>query len=606
MYRDTIVNLVAYAIGEVLYLIQKQQYERGHSLQSIDFATMLQELAKPEAFLDVTLGDELEHESGGNDRPIRVIQTHASAVVLAGERAYKLKKPKNLGFLDYSTPILRRHFCMQEAILNRRLAPNVYLGVAPVLLFPENLFRFGPTFSPDVVPWPGTSLNGGCVVDYAVVMVRLPEASTLEYRVHSGTADSGLLADVARFIAAFHATSHTNEEIASFGELEVIRANWEENFMQMRPYIGRTIDAATYESIVAYVHHFLEGRAALFATRVREGRIRDCHGDLRLQQIHVLDNENRLVILDCIEFNERFRYSDVASEIAFLAMELEAANRADLAHAFVDAYIKETGDETTRELLPFYICYRACVRGKVISFQLDEPEVPSSQRATAQQEARSLFDLAATHAYGSTKPMLLMVGGMMGTGKSTLTLALRNELGWAHFSSDEVRKRLAHIDPALPNTDDFGQGLYDPDRTACTYEALLVDAEATLERGRSVLLDASFARQIYRQKAAQLAATHGASCLFVECVCPRDVALARLVDRWQDRVDGNKQQIKVASRASDGRPNLYDAQFAAWETVGIEEERQIPHLVVLTTHPLSVTVEQVLTELHIPHMAYRL
>ena len=264
--------------------------------------------------------------------------------------------------------------------------------------------------------------------------------------------------------------------------------------MQMRPYIGCTLDTATYESIVEYVHHFLEGREALFAARVREGRIRDCHGDLRLQQIHVLDNENRLVILDCIEFNERFRYSDVASEIAFLVMELEAANRADL----------------------------------------------------------------------------------------------------------------VNIDPALPNTDDFGQGLYDPDRTARTYEALLVKAEATLARGRSVLLDASFARQIYRQKAAQLAATHGASCLFVECVCPRDVALARLADRWQDRVDGNKRQIKVSSRASDGRPNLYDAQYAAWDTVGIEEERQIPHLVVMTMCSLSVAVEQVLTALHIPHMACRL
>ncbi|MGZ3624256.1 MAG: bifunctional aminoglycoside phosphotransferase/ATP-binding protein [Ktedonobacteraceae bacterium] len=575
-------------------------------MQSIDFATMLQELTKPEAFLDVTLGDGLGYEWGGNDRLIRVIQTHASAVVLAGERAYKLKKPKNLGFLDYSTPILRRHFCIQESLLNRRLAPKVYLGVAPVLLFSESRFHFGPTFSGEKVPLPGSSLDGGCVVDYAVVMVRLPEASTLEYRVHSGTADPGLLADVARFVAAFHATSHTDEQIASFGELEVIRGNWEENFLQMRPYIGRTLDAATYESIVAYIHHFLEERAALFATRVREGCIRDCHGDLRLQQIHVLDNENRLVILDCIEFNERFRYSDVASEIAFLAMELEEANRADLAYAFVDAYIKETGDETIREVLPFYICYRACVRGKVISFQLDESEVPSSQRAAAQQEARSLFDLAASHANGPTQPTLLMVGGMMGTGKSTLTLALQNELGWAYVSSDEIRKQLAHIDPALPNTDDFGQGLYDPDRTACTYEALLVEAEATLARGRSVLLDASFARQIYRQKAARLAATHGASCLFVECVCPREVALARLADRWQDRVDGNKQQIKVASHASDGRPDLYDAQYAAWESVDAEEEQQKPHLVVMTSHSLSVTVEQVLTELHIPHMTCRL
>jgi predicted kinase len=339
---------------------------------------------------------------------------------------------------------------------------------------------------------------------------------------------------------------------------------------------------------------------------VREGHIRDCHGDLRLQQVYVLDDENRLAILDCIEFNERFRYSDVASEIAFLAMELEAADRADLAHAFVNAYIEETGDETAREILPFYICYRAFVRGKVISFQLDEPEVPAIQREAAQQEARSLFDLAAAYACGPTQPMLLMIGGMMGTGKSTLTLALQNELGWALYSSDIVRKQLAHVDPELPNADAYGQGLYDPDRTACTYEALLLKAEAALVRGRSVLLDASFARRLYRQQAAQLAVAQGASCLFVECVCPRALALTRLSSRWQARVEGNEQEVKVASHASDGRPNLYDAQCATWETIDAEEERHIPHLVVMTTHTLSATVEQVISALHIPHTACQL
>ena len=573
---------------------------------SINFATMLQGLTRPDAFQDVTLGYEPQHELSSHEGPITVIQTHASAVILAGERAYKLKKPKNLGFLDYSTPILRRHFCGLEVHLNRRLAPKVYLGVAPVLLFPGKCFRFGSTFSPDDVPWPGTDLNGGCVVDYAVVMVRLPEESTLESRVHSGTADPASLASLAHCVAAFHATSHTDEQIASFGELDVIRGNWEENFTQMRPYIGRTLDASTYDCIISYVRHFLEGRAALFNSRVREGHIRDCHGDLRLQQVYVLDDESRLVILDCIEFNERFRYSDVASEIAFLVMELEAADRADLAHTFVDAYIEETGDETAREILPFYICYRAFVRGKVISFQLDEPEVPATQREAALQEARSLFDLAAAYACGPTQPMLLMIGGMMGTGKSTLTLALQNELGWALFSSDIVRKRLAQVDPALPNADAYGQGLYDLNRTACTYEALLLEAEAALARGHSVLLDASFARRAYRQQAAQRAAAQGASCLFVQCVCPRALALARLSSRWQARVEGNKQEIEVASHASDGRPNLYDAQSAAWEAVDAEEERYIPHLVVMTTHSLSVTVEQVLSALHIPHMASRL
>ncbi|HYB01088.1 MAG TPA: AAA family ATPase [Ktedonobacteraceae bacterium] len=573
---------------------------------STDFSAMLQELAKPEAFQNIVLGDDFQLQPSKLEGQIVVIQTHASAVVLVGERAYKLKKPKNLGFLDYSTPMLRRRFCIQEALLNQRLAPQVYLGVAPIILLPGNNFRFGPTFSLDQVPLPGTEQSGGCVVDYAVVMVRLPEASSLEYRVHSGTADSALLASVARCIAAFHATSHTNEQIASFGEIEVIRNNWEENFIQMQPYIGRTLDASTYDRIVAYVHHFLERRASLFANRVREGRIRDCHGDFRLQQIHVLDDENRLAILDCIEFNERFRYSDVASEIAFLAMELEAADRVDLAHAFVDAYVKETGDETARELLPFYICYRACVRGKVSSFQLDESEVPASQREEARKEARSLFKLAEMYTDGPTQPTLLMVGGIMGTGKSTLALALQNELSWAYFSSDLARKRLAHIDPSLPNADAYGQGLYDPHRTTCTYETLLVEADSVLSQGRSVLLDASFLRRHYRQKAVSLACERGAICLFVECVCPREVALARLSERWQARIAGTGQEIPGASHASDGRPNLYDVQSADWEPISTEEEQHMPHLVVWTTQTPSVIVDQVVTSLHIPPISCHL
>lgn len=567
---------------------------------------MLHKLERPEAIQATTSGDRLQHDQTGHEGLITVIQTHASAVVLAGERAYKLKKPKNLGFLDYSTPALRRHFCGQEVRLNQRFAPQVYLGVAPVLLFAGNHFRFGPTFSPDDAPQPGAELNDGCVVDYAVVMVRLPEEAMLESRVRSGTAGPALLARVARYVAAFHTASNTNEQIASFGGMEVIRGNWEENFAQMRPYIGRTLDASEFDHIVSYVRCFLEGRAALFASRVREGRIRDCHGDLRLQQVYVLDDEKRLAILDGIEFNERFRYGDVASEIAFLSMELEAVDRADLAHAFVDAYIEETGDETAQEVLPFYICYRACVRGKVISFQLDEPEVPVAQREAAQQEARILFDLAAAYACGPTRPVLLMIGGVMGTGKSTLALTLWHELGWAHFSSDVVRKRLAHIDPAQPSADAFGQGMYGPDRTAYTYEALLVEAGAALARGRSVLMDASFAKRAHRQSVARLAAAQGAGCLFVECVCPREVALARLSHRWQARVEGNQPEIEVASLPSDGRPDLYDTQCTAWETFDEEEERHIPHFVVTTTQPISVTVEQVLTALHIPHAACRL
>lgn len=331
-----------------------------NTLSEIDFATMLHVLSQPAAFEDaISGGDEFQKGLSCGHRPISVIQTHASAVVLTANRVYKLKKPKNFGFFDYSTPALRRHFCQQEVLLNARLAPQVYLGVAPILLFSGDRLRFGPTFSPGDVPLPGTILDGGCVVDYAVVMVRLPDEAMLESKVRTGTADTTLLAEIARFVAAFHATAQTDEHIASFGSVEVIGGNWEENFAQMQPFLGRTLDATTFDRIVSYIHHFMEERAPLFASRVEDGRIRDCHGDLRLQHVYLLDGEHKLAIIDGIEFNERFRYSDVASEVAFLTMELEAAGRFDLSRAFVDSYIAATRDDTLREVLPFYTCYRA-------------------------------------------------------------------------------------------------------------------------------------------------------------------------------------------------------------------------------------------------------
>ncbi len=540
-----------------------------------------------------------------------MLQTHASAVLLTPTRVYKIKKPKNFGFFDYSTPALRRHFCQQEVLLNRGLAPQIYLGVAPVLAFADGQVRFGATYAPDAVPLPGAVLEEGHVVDYAVVMVRLADEATLESRVRAGTATPALLAEVAQVVASFHATASTDEHISSFGNLDGIRGNWTENFEQMKPFLGRTINAAIYDLLVGYVHRVLQDRAALFASRVQEGRVRDCHGDLRLQHVYILDakddspsNIPHLALLDRIEFNERFRYGDVASEVAFLAMELDAASRPDLARAFVTAYIDASGDEAVRELLPFYCCYRACVRGKVFSFQLDEPEVPAVQQTAARQTAASLFSLAVHYASCPTQPTLLMIGGLMGTGKSTLALALQHEGGWNAFSSDTLRKQLAHVDSAHPLAEAFSQGVYSPDWTARTYHALRAKTRETLARGRSVLLDASFLRREYRHMMVQEARAGGATVLFVECLCPQVVVLKRLAERWDERVEGRLEKDEKASRASDGRPDLYDAQRTQWENVTSEEEEQgMRHIVVETALPLVINVEQVLDALHIPRFA---
>ncbi|HEY7091800.1 MAG TPA: hypothetical protein VH393_01385, partial [Ktedonobacterales bacterium] len=399
-------------------------------MRTWNLAERLSALAQPTAFpFDLP-----------TDEPIEMIQTHASVVLLAGDRAYKLKKPENFGFFDYSTAHARRHFCMEEVRLNARLAPDVYLGVAPVVEDQGGGVSFANISSLAAVPLPGELIECGRVLDYAVVMRRLPEEATVEAQVRSGRVSSDLLREVAERIVAFHTSTQTSEHIASFGHADVIAYNWRENFAQMRPYIGRTLDQVTFDRIERWINRSLAGRAKLFATRVREGRVRDCHGDLRLQHIYAFDEpateRQRLEIIDCIEFNERFRYSDVAAEVAFLTMELDAAGRSDLARVFVDAYVEKSGDAGLRELLSFYSCYRACVRGKVRSFELDEPEVSQAEREAARQQAHALFQLAASYAGGPAGPVVLMVGGLMGSGKSTLAMTLENELGWETISSD--------------------------------------------------------------------------------------------------------------------------------------------------------------------------
>jgi uncharacterized protein len=560
-----------------------------------DFTTVLDDLQQAQAFPSTV----------SVQGPITLIQTHASAVVLTPERVYKIKKPKNFGFFDYSTPTLRRFFCQQEVRLNASFAPGIYLGVAPIVSLPSGHACFGPTVSLDQVLLPGTRYGGGLVIDFAVVMRRLPDTATLEAKIQTDTLDEPSLVELARFVAAFHAATPTNEQIASFGKLEVVRANWEENFRQMRPYRDRVLDSDTDEQIIAYVRAFLEQRSTLFAQRMQQGHIRDCHGDLRLQYIYLLDRSvdhtsqfPLFALLDRIEFNERFRYGDVASKIAFLTMEMEAAGRSDLARLFTRAYIDATNDDALQELLPFYQCYRAYVRGKVQAFLPDEPEILPEQRLAAEQQARTLCTLAAHYAGAPAQPTVVMLGGLMGTGKSTLAHALQQELGWALFSSDEVRKYLARLEPTRPQADAFGQGLYGPAWTAQTYDTLRQKMKAALTNGRSVQLDASFARSTDRQVLAKEALLAHAEVVFIECACDQATALERLATRWKRHLEG----LPTAT-ASDGRPELCEAQKAIWQTIQPTEVPEMKHTIVNTTLPVSRCIAQMVEQCHVPRLA---
>jgi predicted kinase len=293
----------------------------------------------------------------------------------------------------------------------------------------------------------------------------------------------------------------------------------------------------------------------------------------------------------------------VAAEVAFLAMELDAAGRADLSRACIDASVTAADDAPLREVLPFYLCYRACVRGKVTAFQLDQPELTEAQRERARRDAADLFALAASYAEGPTRPALVLLGGLMGAGKTTLATALRDATGWALCSSDATRKALAGIAPGQPEAAAFGAGIYSAAWSERTYAALREHARAALAAGRSVVLDASFSRRDERRAAAILAREADAEMFFVQTVCSEEETLRRLAARWQARTTATEADDAHAPEASDGRPELYQRQRATWEPYDATAEPETRHLTISTEQPPTQALARLLDALRVPTRA---
>jgi aminoglycoside phosphotransferase family enzyme len=309
---------------------------------------------------------------------VELVQTQMSFIFLTGEYVYKIKKPVNLGYLDYITLEKRHFFCLRELELNRRLCPDVYLAVVPIV---EEKGRLGIQ-------------ERGKAIEYAVKMKQLPQDRMMDALLPRGQVTREMVAGVAEKLADFHQKAETNQKIAGFGGLDVIRHNCDENFAQTEKYVGLTILRAKYERIKGYTDSFITSNASLLAKRVKEGKIRDCHGDLHAAHVCFTDD---ICIYDCIEFNDRFRYCDVASEIAFLAMDLDRYQQAGLSRHLVNTYVVLSHDEELLKLLDFYKCYRAYVRGKVESFKLDDPLISQTEKTRALASARSYFHLADSY-----------------------------------------------------------------------------------------------------------------------------------------------------------------------------------------------------------------
>jgi aminoglycoside phosphotransferase family enzyme/predicted kinase len=495
-----------------------------------------------------------------------VHHTHISVVFLAGSYAYKIKKPLDLGFLDFSSLERRRHFCFEEVRLNRRLAPGVYLGVVPVL---ERGGRIRMGAEPIAVVDSEHPTGAGELLDYAVWMKRLPDEATLESRVLLGEADAALVDSLARRIAAFHAGAASGERVAACGRWVVVARNCRENFEQSVPHVGVTVSPEVHARLRASSEVALERLRPLVERRAAAGVPRDTHGDLRLDHVYVfpdLSPPGDLVVVDCIEFNERFRYADPVADMAFLAMDLAAYGRRDLAAAFADAYFEASGDEDGRALLPFYTAYRAAVRGKVEGIEATGPDVPEHERAEALRRARAHWLLALGELEEpARRPCLVLVGGLPGMGKSTLARELERQAGFRVVSSDAVRKELAGLAASDRASAPFGEGLYTAEWNDRTYAECLRRVLALLFAGERVVVDASF-REERRRRAFLVAARELAVPSFMLlCTADSRTALRRIAERSED--------------ASDADASVYDKVAELWEEPGPltrEVLREIP------------------------------
>ncbi|GGN51836.1 hypothetical protein FHR83_008827 [Actinoplanes campanulatus] len=416
-----------------------------------------------------------------------MLQTHAAVLVFLGEHAHKIKKPVDLGFLDYRRRADRFRACHREVRLNRRLAPDVYLGVADIL-------------GPDGLP-----------CDHMVVMRRMPAARRLSTLVRQGAPIDGELRRLARVMAVFHGAARRGPAIDAEGTQAALRGRWDATFDQLRRFHGGVLDADAAAEVEWRVHEFLDGRDRLFTDRIVRGRIVDGHGDLLADDIFLLDDGPR--ILDCLEFDDRLRYLDGLDDAAFLAMDLEHLGAPALAGRFLDWYAQFSGDPAPEPLRRHYLAYRAFVRAKVACLRHEQ----GNPDAAADVVAYTHITLRHLRA-GTTR--LILIGGPPAAGRTALAGRLADHLGATVLSGDRIRRELAGLDPATSAATGFGQGVYTREWTDRTYAELSWRARRLLQYGQSVILDASWARDRHREAARALAACTRSALTELRCAAP--------------------------------------------------------------------------------------
>ena len=506
----------------------------------------------------------LESTASYPHRPseVRSIQTHISSVFIASPFVFKVKKPVNLGFLDFSTLEKRRYFCQRELELNRRLCPAIYLEIIPIYRGSS-----GFSFEPE-----------GEITEYSVKMKELSSGAFLNELLAKGRVGETEIHRVISRLHGFYESQSPSPTIEQWGAPEKLRISTDENFTQAKPFMGKTISPVGFETIRHFTNRFYVAKEKLFSERIQQHRIHDCHGDLHLDHIHI--TPDAVSIFDCIEFNDRFRFIDIANDLAFLAMDFDFEGRSDLANLFLRNAAREFQDTGMLKVSDFYKCYRAFVRGKVQSIQGISMKTTPEEHAN---QAARYFRLALHYAISGSEPLVLVVMGRVGTGKTTVARKLGHELDWPTFSSDEIRKTLAGVPVTHRTAEELRDEVYSKKMTEQTYRKLLDQGLAALQNHSGVVIDATFSSQAKRELLHQECEKAHVCFQFVEL----DVDLAEIERRL-------KARDKRTDEISDARLEDLEKLNAAYEP---PTELMENLMKVSANASVSETVKAILLEL---------
>ncbi len=502
------------------------------------------------------------------------IQTHISHVFIADPYVYKIKKHVDLDFLDFSTLKKRKYYCEKEIELNSRLCSEIYLKVVPV-------FKQESHYSLE-----SDMQNEDDIVEYAVKMKRLKKENFLIAFVNNHTLTKEHIDKVCEKLAPFYLNQETGDKVLEYGKPEKIKENTDENFSQTEQCIGNTITMRAFKSVQQFTNTFFERNRKLLMQRISEKKIVDGHGDLHLQHINI-DGPN-VCIYDCIEFNDRFRFQDQAADLAFLAMDLDYNRLFDYSRYFIKMMADRLDDDDMYGVIDFYKCYRAYVRGKVKSMEINDTDESEEERVIAGKKAVRYFKLAHKYALFGSKPVLIIFMGPVAGGKSTLAEKLSDDLELEHFMTDKIRKQLA----GQPETERSSQAkrkeIYNREMSEKTYGKMIRSGFDEIEKGKAVVLDGTFSKSAMRMDLVKECEYRKMDFIFIEVSAPDEIRKKRLKKRENENEiisDARFEDMAELDRKYEAGNDLPSENFIKIDTsVSVEQSLEDLYSALIERH----------------------